>query len=83
MILVQAPQGASLAYTTHIEAEVSALLNQDKQDFLGSFAVGGFSFSGNAPNYGMMFCALTPWDQRKGKGHSAEDLSGPSSPNFS
>jgi len=31
MILVQAPQGASLAYTTHIEAEVSALLNQDKQ----------------------------------------------------
>ena len=56
MMLVQAPQGASLAYTTHIEAEVSAILNQDKQDFLGSFAVGGFSFSGNAPNYGMMFC---------------------------
>ena len=73
MILVQAPQGASLAYTTHIESEVSALLNQDK-DFLGSFAVGGFSFSGNAPNYGMIFCALTPWDQRKGKGHSAAEI---------
>ncbi len=73
MILVQAPQGASLAYTTHIEAEVSALLNQDK-DFLGSFAVGGFSFSGNAPNFGMMFCALTPWDQRKGKDHSADAI---------
>ena len=73
MILVQAPQGASLAYTTHIESEVSALLNQDK-DFLGSFAVGGFSFSGNAPNYGMMFCALAPWDQRKGKGHSAAEI---------
>jgi HAE1 family hydrophobic/amphiphilic exporter-1 len=73
MILVQAPQGASLAYTTHIEAEVSAILNQDK-DVVGSFAVGGFSFSGNAPNYGMMFCALTPWDQRKGKGHSAAEI---------
>ena len=73
MILVQAPQGASLAYTTHIESEVSAVLNQDK-DFLGSFAVGGFSFSGNAPNYGMIFCALAPWDQRKGKGHSAAEI---------
>ncbi len=62
MILVQAPQGASLAYTTHIEAEASAVLEQDK-DVAGAFAIGGFSFSGNAPNYGMMFCraqALRP-----------------------
>ena len=70
MILVQAPQGASLAYTTHIEAEVSAVLNRDK-DVAGSFAVGGFSFSGNAPNYGMMFCALTDYDKRRGPEHSA------------
>jgi HAE1 family hydrophobic/amphiphilic exporter-1 len=73
MILVQAPQGASLAYTTHIEAEVSAMLNQDK-DVAGSFAVGGFSFSGNAPNYGMMFCALAPYDQRRGPAHAAEAI---------
>jgi HAE1 family hydrophobic/amphiphilic exporter-1 len=73
MILIQAPQGASLAYTTHIEAEVSAMLNQDK-DVAGSFAVGGFSFSGNAPNYGMMFCALAPYDQRHGAAHSAEAI---------
>ncbi|MGC2297902.1 MAG: efflux RND transporter permease subunit, partial [Acidobacteriaceae bacterium] len=53
MILVQAPQGASLAYTSNIEEEVSGVLNQNK-DILGSFAIGGFSFSGNAPNYGMM-----------------------------
>ncbi len=65
MILIQAPQGASLAYTTHIEAEVSAVLNQDK-DINGSFAVGGFSFSGNAPNYGMMFVSLADYDKRKG-----------------
>ncbi|HEY6448432.1 MAG TPA: multidrug efflux RND transporter permease subunit [Acidobacteriaceae bacterium] len=69
MILVQAPQGASLAYTTHIEAEVSALLGQDK-DIAGAFAVGGFSFSGNAPNYGMMFCALKDYDQRRGAEHT-------------
>ena len=74
MILVQAPQGASLAYTTHIEEEVSGVLSQDPADVLGSFAVGGFSFSGNAPNYGMIFCALTDYDKRRGKGHSAAEI---------
>ena len=73
MILVQAPQGASLAYTSNIEEEVSAVLNQNK-DILGSFAIGGFSFSGNAPNYGMMFAALTDYDKRRGKGHSAAEI---------
>jgi HAE1 family hydrophobic/amphiphilic exporter-1 len=81
MILIQAPQGASLAYTTHIEAEVSALLNQDK-DVAGSFAVGGFSFSGNAANYGMMFCSLAPYEQRKGPEHSAEAIVGRLRPKF-
>jgi len=70
MILVQAPQGASLTYTTHIESEVSAVLNQDK-DIAGSFAVGGFSFSGNAPNYGMIFCALALYSQRRSPQDSA------------
>jgi HAE1 family hydrophobic/amphiphilic exporter-1 len=73
MILVQAPQGASLAYTSNIEEEVSAVLNQNK-DIRGSFAIGGFSFSGNAPNYGMMFAALTDYDKRRGKGHSAAEI---------
>ena len=73
MILIQAPQGASLAYTTHIEAEVSAMLNRDK-DVAGAFAIGGFSFSGNASNYGMMFCNLAPYDQRKGPQDSAEAI---------
>ena len=73
MILVQAPQGASLAYTSNIEEEVSAVLLQNK-DILGSFAVGGFSFSGNAPNYGLIFSALTEYDKRRGPGHTAADI---------
>ena len=73
MILVQAPQGASLAYTSNIEEEVSAVLLQNK-DILGSFAVGGFSFSGNAPNYGLIFSALTDYDKRRGQGHTAADI---------
>ena len=75
MILVQAPQGASLSYTTDIEQKVSGVLGQDK-DILGSFAVGGFSFSGNAPNYGMVFCALQPYDQRRGPEHTADAIVG-------
>ncbi|MGC2617919.1 MAG: multidrug efflux RND transporter permease subunit [Acidobacteriaceae bacterium] len=70
MILVQAPQGASLAYTTHIGEEVSQVLGQNK-DILGSFFIGGFSFSGSAPNYGMIFAALADYDKRPGPQHSA------------
>ena len=73
MILVQAPPGASLAYTTHIGEEVSAVLGQDK-DILGAFFVGGFSFSGSAPNYGMLFAALAPYDKRPGPAHSASAI---------
>ncbi len=70
MILIQAPQGASLAYTTHIGEEVSAVLARDKY-IQQSFFVGGFSFSGSAPNFGMLFANLAPWEQRRGKNESA------------
>ncbi|MGB9146876.1 MAG: multidrug efflux RND transporter permease subunit [Acidobacteriaceae bacterium] len=70
MILIQAPQGASLAYTTHIGEEVSAVLARDKE-VQQSFFIGGFSFSGSAANYGMMFANLAPWEQRRGKDQSA------------
>ncbi len=70
MILIQAPQGASLAYTTHIGEEVSAVLARDKE-IQQSFFVGGFSFSGSAPNFGMLFANLAPYEQRRGKDESA------------
>lgn len=70
MILIQAPQGASLAYTTHIGEEVSAVLARDR-DIQQSFFVGGFSFSGAAPNYGMLFANLAPYEQRRSKDQSA------------
>ena len=73
IVQVQAPQGASLSYTTHIQDEAEAVLAQNK-DVQGAFAIGGFSFAGNAPNYGLIFVNLAPFDQRKGKGHSAADI---------
>ena len=39
-----------------------------------SFAVTGFSFSGSAANYGLVFVSLKPFSERKGADHSAGAL---------
>jgi len=71
--LVIAPPGASLSYTSAIADKAQAVISQNK-DVVGSFAVMGFSFSGNAANQGLIFLATKPSDERKGKGHSAADI---------
>ena len=73
ILLVQAPPGSSLSYTTAIADKAQAVLGQDK-DIEGSFAVSGFSFAGNAPNYGLIFTSLKPFAERKGAGHTAADV---------
>ena len=40
-------------------------------DILGVFSVMGFSFSGAAPNQGIMFASLKPFDERPGAQHSS------------
>jgi HAE1 family hydrophobic/amphiphilic exporter-1 len=71
--LVIAPPGASLSYTSAIADKAQAVIAQNK-DVVGSFAVMGFSFSGNAANQGLIFLATKPSDQRRAKGHSAADI---------
>jgi len=71
--LVIAPPGASLSYTSGIADKAQAIIAQN-HDVVGSFAVMGFSFSGNAANQGLIFLATRPSDERKGKGHSAADI---------
>jgi HAE1 family hydrophobic/amphiphilic exporter-1 len=71
--LVIAPPGASLSYTSAIADKAQAVIAQNK-DVVGSFAVMGFSFAGNAANQGLIFLATKPSDQRRGKGHSAADI---------
>ena len=73
IIQVQAPQGASNAYTGRLVDQAQAVL-RDSQDIQGSFAITGFSFSGSAPNYGIIFVNLKPVDDRKAKGHSASEI---------
>ncbi|MGA8492956.1 MAG: efflux RND transporter permease subunit, partial [Terriglobales bacterium] len=74
IVVVQAPQGASLAYTTNVAEEAEKILRADP-DVFGTFAVPGFSLTGgSSSNYGLIFAPLKPIDDRKGKGHAARDI---------
>jgi hydrophobic/amphiphilic exporter-1 (mainly G- bacteria), HAE1 family len=71
MVLVQAPEGASLEYTRKVCEQANAVLRrQPEMDTV--FAIAGFSFAGTAPNRGMIFFGLKPYSQRKGAEHSAQ-----------
>jgi len=73
MVIVQAPPGSSLAYTTSLSDRAEAIIASN-QDVSGSFSIIGFSFAGSASNAGMMFVSTKPADQRRGKGHSTADI---------
>ena len=70
MITVQAPQGASVEYTSQAMRQVEAVCSKEK-DITGAFSVVGFSFSGSGANKGMIFLNLANADKRKGKQDSA------------
>ena len=80
MVIVNAPQGASLDYTREVCAKAEEFLTK-VPEAEGTFSVTGFSFAGSAPNRAMIFIALKPFDERKGQEHSAtaviERLRGP------
>ena len=74
IVVVQAPQGASLSYTTDIAKQAEEILRADP-DVFGTFAVPGFSLSGgSSSNFGLVFAPLKPIDERKGEGHAASDI---------
>ncbi|HEV2305784.1 MAG TPA: multidrug efflux RND transporter permease subunit [Candidatus Acidoferrales bacterium] len=73
MILVQAPPGASLEYTSNICHQIEAILRKQPET-ADIFSVAGFSFSGAASNYAMVFVNLKPFSDRKGEAHSALTL---------
>ncbi|HEV8346009.1 MAG TPA: multidrug efflux RND transporter permease subunit [Vicinamibacterales bacterium] len=75
MILVQAPQGASLDYTMNVVKQAEQIL-QKMPDTFRMFAVGGFSFAGSAPNQGLLFVQLKDFAERKGEGRSAPAVVG-------
>jgi hydrophobic/amphiphilic exporter-1 (mainly G- bacteria), HAE1 family len=68
-VLVQAPPGASLQYTTQALDKATTILSANK-DVEGMFSVPGFSFAGSAANQGIIFASLKDISQRKGAEHS-------------
>jgi HAE1 family hydrophobic/amphiphilic exporter-1 len=73
MVLVNAPQGASLEYTREAAIKAEEVLQKMVPESEGTFSMTGFSFAGSAPNRGIIFVALKPFDdkERKGEEHSA------------
>ena len=71
--IVQAPAGASLEYTSNAMREAEQILMKTPE-VESVFSVGGFSFAGSAPNSGMIFTLLKPFDARQGEGQGLQEL---------
>jgi HAE1 family hydrophobic/amphiphilic exporter-1 len=71
--IVQAPAGASLQYTGEIARQAEQILLKDPA-VQGVFSVMGFSFSGAAPNQGLIFTSLKPFAEREGPENSAQTV---------
>jgi HAE1 family hydrophobic/amphiphilic exporter-1 len=67
--IVQAPAGASLQYTMNIMMQAEKVISS-QPEVLAVFSVAGFSFSGSAPNQGLMFTRLKGYDERRDKSQS-------------
>ena len=70
IVQVQAPDGASLEYTTDICLKATQVILSNPETE-GAFAVPGFSFGGGASNRGLIFVNLKDIDGRK---HGAEEI---------
>jgi HAE1 family hydrophobic/amphiphilic exporter-1 len=71
--VVQAPAGSSLEYTATVAREAEKVL-MATPEVRGVFSVMGFSFTGSAPNQGLIFVPLKPFDERKGSEHRIEAI---------
>jgi hydrophobic/amphiphilic exporter-1 (mainly G- bacteria), HAE1 family len=71
--IVQAPAGSSLEYTGGVAREVEKIL-MSTPEVQSVFSVMGFSFSGAAPNQGMIFTMLKPFAEREGREHSLQEV---------
>src|ERR1700687_5892731 len=73
IVVVQAPQGASLEYTLEAMRKVEAAA-ANIPEVEGVFSIGGFSFSGSAPNRALVFIPLKPFRERQGAAHTAASV---------
>ena len=68
--IVQGPEGVALNYTSDVMRQIEEIL-LPIPEVRATFAVGGFGFSGNTANTGLIFTTLTPWSERRDPTKSA------------
>ncbi|NET72849.1 MAG: efflux RND transporter permease subunit, partial [Sphaerospermopsis sp. SIO1G2] len=73
--IIQAPEGSSLQYTSNVMSQVEQQI-LSIPEITGTFAIGGFSFSGNTANSGVIFSTLKSWDERKQPNQSVQAILG-------
>ena len=66
--IIQAPAGSSLEATSNVAREAERVL-MSTPEVRAVFSIVGFSFSGSAPNQGMIFTSLKPFDERRSDEH--------------
>ncbi|MDZ8053266.1 MAG: efflux RND transporter permease subunit [Aulosira sp. ZfuVER01] len=71
--IIQGPEGVSLNYTSNVMAQVEKEILKIPE-VVGTFAIGGFGFSGNTANSGAIFTTLKPWNERTGEEQSAQAI---------
>ncbi|MBD2297030.1 efflux RND transporter permease subunit [Nostoc sp. FACHB-190] len=73
--ILQGPQGVSLQYTSDVMSKVEQEILQ-LPEVVGTFAVGGFGFSGSTANSGIIFTTLKPWSERERPDQTVQALIG-------
>ncbi|NMG20601.1 efflux RND transporter permease subunit [Brasilonema bromeliae] len=71
--IIQGPEGVSLNYTSKVMSQVEAEILK-LPEVVGTFAIGGFGFSGSTANSGAIFTTLKPWDERHEASQSAQGI---------
>lgn len=71
--IVRGPEGSSLSYTSDVMRQIEAIY-LPIPEVRATFAVGGFGFSGNVANSGIVFTTLEPWSERTEPNQSAEAI---------
>src|SRR5262249_34734672 len=75
IVQIQGPEGASLEYVGNVGIQAEKVLATEK-DVAAIFTVGGFSFSGPAPNRAILFVRLKPYEDRRDESQSAQAIVG-------
>ncbi|MGP0127986.1 MAG: efflux RND transporter permease subunit [cyanobacterium endosymbiont of Rhopalodia musculus] len=73
--LIQGTEGVSLQYTSKVISKIEKIILA-QPEVQATFTLGGFSFSGNSTNSGVIFSPLKPFAERKGPKHSAQTVIG-------